>query len=262
MPGFVLVEQAEGLATVTVSRPEKLNALNAETVQEIGDVFHTLARDEGVRAVVLTGAGEKAFVAGADIAELSRMGPVGGVAVSRQGQDAFRFIELMRKPVIAAVNGYAIGGGHVLHVLCDLSIAAETARFGQVGPRVGSVDPGFGTAYMARVVGEKRAREIWFLCRQYSAQEALAMNLVNAVVPLADLEAEGVRWADEILEMSPTAIRFLKASFLVATDGLAGMQEFAGHATGLYYTTDEAHEGSQAFLAKRKPEYRKYPRRP
>ena len=161
-----------------------------------------------------------------------------------------------------AVTNDAIGGGHVLHIVCDLSIASENAVFGQVGPKVGSFDAGFGVGLLARLVGDKKAKEIWFLCRQYGADEALAMGLVNKVVPLADLEAEGIAWADEILAMSPTAIRFLKSAFLVATDGLAGLQEFAGNTTGLYYTTDEAHEGSQAFLEKRPAEYRKYPRRP
>jgi naphthoate synthase len=166
------------------------------------------------------------------------------------------------KPIIAMVAGYAVGGGQILHLVCDLSIAADNARFGQTGPRVGSFDGGFGAALLAKTVGLRKAKEIWFLCRQYSAGEALAMNLVNKVVPLADLEAEGVQWADEILAMSPTAIRFLKSAFLVATDGLAGLQEFAGNATGLYYTTDEAHEGSRAFLEKRRPDFSSYPRRP
>jgi len=165
-------------------------------------------------------------------------------------------------PVIALVNGFAIGGGHVLHIVCDLSLASETAVFGQVGPQVGSFDAGFGIGLLARLVGDKKAKEIWFLCRRYDASEALAMGLVNAVVPPERLLEEGVAWADEILAMSPTAIRFLKSAFLVATDGLAGLQEFAGNATGLYYTTDEAHEGSKAFLEKRKPDFKRFPRRP
>ena len=169
---------------------------------------------------------------------------------------------IMPIPVIALVNGYAIGGGQVLQVVCDLAIAGDNAIFGQVGPQVGSFDAGFGVGLLARLVGDRKAKEIWFLCRRYDAAEALEMGLVNHVVPLADLEAEGVRWADEILAMSPTAIRFLKSAFLVATDGLAGMQEFAGNATGLYYTTDEAHEGSRAFLEKRRPDFSNYPRRP
>jgi len=164
--------------------------------------------------------------------------------------------------VIALVNGFAIGGGHVLHIVCDLSLASDNAIFGQVGPQVGSFDAGFGIGLLARLVGDKKAKEIWFLCRRYDAKQALAMGLVNAVVPPDQLLDEGVAWADEILAMSPTAVRFLKSAFLVATDGLAGLQEFAGNATGLYYTTDEAHEGSEAFLEKRKPDFKRFPRRP
>jgi naphthoate synthase len=176
--------------------------------------------------------------------------------------DLQRQIRSLPIPVIALVNGYAIGGGQVLQVVCDLAIAADNAIFGQVGPQVGSFDAGFGIGLLARLVGDRKAKEIWFLCRRYDAADALAMGLVNRVVPLADLEAEGVAWANEILAMSPTAIRFLKSAFLVATDGLAGLQEFAGNATGLYYLTDEAHEGSRAFLEKRPPDFSKFPRRP
>jgi naphthoate synthase len=184
------------------------------------------------------------------------------------GTHALNVLELQKLirslpiPVIALVNGYAIGGGHVLHVVCDLSIASENAVFGQTGPKVGSFDAGYGATLLARTIGHKRARELWYLCRQYDAQQAFAMGLVNAVVPLADLEAEGLRWANEILEKSPTAIRFLKASFIADTDGLAGLQELAGYATALYYTTDEAHEGKDAFLEKRRPDFTRFPRRP
>ena len=214
--------------------------------------------------MLLTGEGDKAFCSGGDQSYKSHEGGY----LDDDGVARLNVLDLQRQirslpiPVIALVNGYAIGGGHVLHVVCDLSLASDNAVFGQVGPRVGSFDAGFGIGLLARLVGDKKAKEIWFLCRQYSADEAMAMGLVNKVVPLADLEAEGVQWANEILDKSPTAIRFLKSAFLVATDGLAGLQEFAGNATGLYYTTDEAHEGSTAFLEKRAPDYRKYPRRP
>jgi len=253
-----------GIARVTIDRPEVHNAFRPETIKELIDAFARIRDDPSVGCVLLTGAGDKAFCSGGDQRYKSHAGGyVGGDGIARLNVlDLQRQIRSLPVPVIALVNGYAIGGGHVLHVVCDLSIASENAIFGQVGPRVGSVDAGFGIGLLARLVGDKKAKEIWFLCRQYSADEALAMNLVNKVVPLADLEAEGVQWADEILAMSPTAIRFLKSAFLVATDGLAGLQEFAGNATGLFYTTDEAREGSTAFLEKRPPEYRKYQRRP
>ena len=253
-----------GIAKVTIDRPEVHNAFRPETVKELIDAFARIRDDASIGCVLLTGAGDRAFCSGGDQRYKSHAGGyVGGDGLARLNVlDLQRQIRSLPVPVIALVNGYAIGGGHVLHVVCDLSIASENAIFGQVGPRVGSFDAGFGIGLLARLVGDKKAKEIWFLCRQYTAQEALDMGLVNRVVPLADLEAEGVAWADEILGMSPTAIRFLKSAFLVATDGLAGLQEFAGNATGLYYTTDEAHEGSTAFLEKRKADYTKYPRRP
>lgn len=253
-----------GIAKVTIDRPKVHNAFRPQTVRELIDAFARIRDDASIGCVLLTGAGEQAFCSGGDQTYKSAEGGY----LDSDGRARLNVLDLQRQirslpiPVIALVNGYAIGGGHVLHVVCDLSIASDNAIFGQVGPRVGSFDAGFGIGLLARLVGDKKAKEIWFLCRQYDASQALAMNLVNAVVPLADLEAEGVRWADEILEMSPTAIRFLKSAFLVATDGLAGLQEFAGNATGLYYTTDEAHEGSRAFLEKRRPDYRTYPRRP
>jgi naphthoate synthase len=244
-----------GIAKVTIARPEVRNAFRPETVAEMIDAFARIRDDGRIGCVLLTGEGDTAFCAAG--------GYVGGDGLARLNVlDLQRQIRSLPIPVIALVNGFAIGGGQVLHVVCDLTIASDNAVFGQVGPRVGSFDAGFGIGLLARLVGDKKAKEIWFLCRRYTASEALAMGLVNAVVPLADLEAEGVRWADEILAMSPTAIRFLKSAFLVATDGLAGLQEFAGNATGLYYTTDEAHEGSRAFLEKRSPDYGKYPRRP
>ncbi|MFP5342534.1 MAG: 1,4-dihydroxy-2-naphthoyl-CoA synthase [Candidatus Limnocylindria bacterium] len=253
-----------GIARVTIDRPEVHNAFRPETVSELIDAFARIRDDAGIGCVLLTGAGERAFCSGGDQRYKSHAGGyVGGDGIARLNVlDLQRQIRSLPVPVIALVNGYAIGGGHVLHVVCDLSIASDNAIFGQVGPRVGSFDAGFGIGLLARLVGDKKAKEMWFLCRQYDASEALAMGLVNRVVPLADLEAEGVAWAEEILQMSPTAIRFLKSAFLVATDGLAGLQEFAGNATGLYYTTDEAHEGSTAFLEKRRPDYAKYPRRP
>ncbi len=253
-----------GIAKVTIDRPEVRNAFRPQTVAELIDAFARIRDDAGIGCVLLTGAGEAAFCSGGDQNYKSHAGGyVGEDGIARLNVlDLQRQIRSLPVPVIALVNGYAIGGGHVLHVVCDLSIASDNAIFGQVGPKVGSFDAGFGIGLLARLVGDKKAKEIWFLCRQYDASEARAMGLVNRVVPLADLEAEGVAWAEEILAMSPTAIRFLKSAFLVATDGLAGLQEFAGNATGLYYTTDEAHEGSRAFLEKRRPDFTKYPRRP
>ena len=253
-----------GIAKVTIDRPEVHNAFRPETVSQLIDAFARIRDDATIGCVLLTGAGDKAFCSGGDQRYKSHAGGyVGGDGIARLNVlDLQRQIRSLPVPVIALVNGYAIGGGHVLHIVCDLSLASDNAIFGQVGPKVGSFDAGFGIGLLARLVGDKKAKEIWFLCRQYSAAEALDMGLVNRVVPLAELEAEGVAWAEEILAMSPTAIRFLKSAFLVATDGLAGLQEFAGNATGLYYTTDEAHEGSKAFLEKRAPDFTKFPRRP
>ena len=253
-----------GIAKITIDRPEVHNAFRPETVKELIDAFARVRDDATVGCVLLTGAGDQAFCSGGD----QRYKSHAGGYVGEDGLARLNVLDLQRQvrslpvPVIALVNGYAIGGGHVLHVVCDLTIASENAAFGQVGPRVGSFDAGFGIGLLARLVGDKKAKEIWFLCRQYSAQEALEMGLVNRVVPPAELEAEGVAWAEEILRMSPTAIRFLKSAFLVDTDGLAGLQEFAGNATGLYYTTDEAHEGSRAFLEKRPADFSRFPRRP
>jgi len=253
-----------GIAKVTIDRPEVHNAFRPETVSQLIDAFARIRDDATIGCVLLTGAGDKAFCSGGDQRYKSHAGGyVGGDGIARLNVlDLQRQIRSLPVPVIALVNGYAIGGGHVLHIVCDLSLASDNAIFGQVGPKVGSFDAGFGIGLLARLVGDKKAKEMWFLCRQYSAAEALDMGLVNRVVALADLEAEGVAWAEEILAMSPTAIRFLKSAFLVATDGLAGLQEFAGNATGLYYTTDEAHEGSSAFLEKRAPDFRTFPRRP
>jgi naphthoate synthase len=252
-----------GIARVTIDRPEVHNAFRPETVAEMIDAFARIRDDPSIGCALLTGAGDRAFCSGGDQRFKDRGGYVGGDGLARLNVlDLQRQIRSLPIPVIALVNGYAIGGGQVLQVVCDLAIAGDNAIFGQVGPQVGSFDAGFGIGLLARLVGDRKAKEIWFLCHRYDAAEALEMGLVNRVVPLAELEAAGVEWADEILAMSPTAIRFLKSAFLVATDGLAGLQEFAGNATGLYYTTDEAHEGSRAFLEKRPPDFSRFPRRP
>ena len=252
-----------GIARVVIDRPEVHNAFRPETIKEMIDAFGRIRDDASIGCVLLTGAGDKAFCSGGDQRYKDRGGYVGSDGLARLNVlDLQRQIRSLPIPVIALVNGYAIGGGQVLQMVCDLAIAGDNAIFGQVGPQVGSFDAGFGIGLLARLVGDRKAKEIWFLCRRYSADEALAMGLINKVVPPAELEAEGVAWAHEILAMSPTALRFLKSAFLVATDGLAGLQEFAGNATGLYYTTDEAHEGSRAFLEKRKPDFSRFPRRP
>jgi naphthoate synthase len=252
-----------GIARVTIDRPEVLNAFRPETVTEMIDAFARIRDDASIGCALLTGAGTHAFCSGGDQRFKGQGGYVGGDGLARLNVlDLQRQIRSLPVPVIALVNGYAIGGGQVLQVVCDLAIAGDNAIFGQVGPQVGSFDAGFGIGLLARLVGDRKAKEIWFLCHRYNAAEALEMGLVNRVVPLAELESAGVEWAHEILAMSPTAIRFLKSAFLVATDGLAGLQEFAGNATGLYYTTEEAHEGSRAFLDKRKPDFSRFPRRP
>jgi 2-ketocyclohexanecarboxyl-CoA hydrolase len=252
----VLYEAREGIAWITINRPAVRNAFRAQTVDELIAAFRAAWRDPDVGVAVLTGAGDRAFSAGGDQRERGAGGyGAGGIGLDMHGLHGV--IRAIPKPVIAMVNGFAIGGGHVLHVLCDLSIAADTAVFGQVGPRVGSVDPGFGTAYLARLVGEKKAREIWYLCRQYDAREALAMGLVNAVVPAADLHAETERWCRELLEKSPMALRLAKQSFNADTEHLAGITELGFTALELYYGTEEALEGRNAFLEKRPPVFRK-----
>lgn len=253
----ILYEARDGIAWITINRPQVLNAFRAKTVDELIAAFRTAWHDSDVGVAVLTGAGDRAFSSGGDQSERSQDGYGGGGG--GPGLDVHGLHGIMRaipKPVIAMVNGYAIGGGHVLHVLCDLTIAADTARFGQVGPRVGSVDPGFGTAYLARVVGEKKAREIWYLCRQYTAEQALAMGLVNAVVPAAELRAETERWCRELLEKSPTALKLAKQSFNADTEHIAGITELGFAALELYYRTDEAEEGRRAFLERRPPKFR------
>jgi len=254
---------AEGIARITINRPEVRNAFRPETVNQLLQTFRDAQDDPNVGVLILTGAGDKAFCSGGDQRVRGTGGYVGGDGVPRLNVlELQRLIRTMPKPVIAAVAGFAIGGGHVLHVVCDLTIAAENAIFGQTGPKVGSFDGGFGASYLASIVGQKKAREIWYLCRQYNAQEALQMGLVNKVVPLEQLEDESVQWALEILEKSPIAIRFLKASFNADLDGQAGLQVLAGDATMLYYMTEEGKEGKNAFLEKRKPNFRKFPRLP
>ena len=253
----------EGIAKITINRPEVHNAFRPHTVSELIDAFNHTRDDMTTGVVLLTGEGDQAFCSGGDQRVRGDGGYVGEDKIPRLNiLDVQKQIRYLPKPVIAVVAGYAIGGGHVLHLVCDLTIAAENARFGQTGPKVGSFDAGYGASYLARVVGHKKAREIWYLCRQYNAQDALAMGLVNTVVPLAQLEAESLQWAREILEKSPMALRFLKAAFNADTDGLAGLQQLAGDATLLYYLTDEAKEGKNAFLENRKPDFQKFPRFP
>ena len=246
-------------AIITINRPHRYNAFRSKTVEEMVKAFRKAWADKGVRAVILTGAGEKAFCTGGDVKQRAETGDYGP---TESGLFEIGYLhKLIRdipKPVIAAVNGLAIGGGHVLHVLCDLSIAAEHARFGQAGPRVGSFDAGFGSAFLARVVGEKRAREIWYLCRQYDAETAQRWGLVNEVVPADQLLPEATRWAAQIAEMSPTAIRFLKQSFNADTDHQAGLSNLAMSALDVFGETDEAKEGAAAFAEKRKPDFAKH----
>lgn len=261
----ILYHKTHGIAKITLNRPHKRNAFRPKTVVELYDAFADAREDTDIGVVLLTGAGphtdgKYAFCAGGDQSVRGKGGYLDDTGMPRLNVlDLQRLIRSMPKVVIALVAGYAIGGGHVLHVICDLTIAADNAIFGQTGPRVGSFDGGFGASYLARLVGQKKAREIWFLCRQYSAQEALEMGLVNTVVPVETLEAEGIRWAQEILAHSPIAIRCLKAAFNADCDGQAGLQELAGNATLLYYMTDEGAEGKQAFLDKRSPNFRQYP---
>jgi naphthoate synthase len=253
----------EGIAKVTINRPAVRNAFRPQTVKEMLEAFVDIREDPSIGVAILTGEGELAFCSGGDQRVRGEGGYVDEGGVPRLNVlDLQRVIRTLPKPVIAMVAGYAIGGGHVLHLLCDLTIAADNARFGQTGPRVGSFDGGWGASYMARIVGQKKAREIWFLCRQYNAQEALDMGLVNTVVPLARLEEETVEWCRDILANSPTAIRFLKAALNADCDGQAGLQELAGDATLLFYLTEEGKEGRNAFVEKRKPDFSRFPRFP
>ena len=259
----VIYEKWNGIAKVTINRPEVRNAFRPQTLFELQRCFDDARDDPDTGVIILTGAGDQAFCSGGDQRVRGSQGYVGKDGVPRLNVlDLQRQIRSLPKPVVAMVKGYAIGGGHVLHVVCDLTIAADNARFGQTGPRVGSFDGGFGSSTLASMVGLKKAKEIWFLCRQYDAQAALQMGLVNAVVPLAQVEDETVKWCEEMLAMSPLALRMLKSSFNAALDGQAGVQELAGNATMLFYMTEEAQEGRDAYQQKRKPDFKKFPRRP
>jgi naphthoate synthase len=256
-------DTAGGVAKITINRPEKRNAFRPTTLFELSHAFNVARDDPSTGVIILTGAGDSAFCSGGDQKVRGDDGYVDSHGVGRLNVlDLQVQIRRTPKPVIAMVAGYAIGGGHVLHVCCDLTIAADNAIFGQTGPKVGSFDAGYGSSLLAATVGLKKAREIWYLCRQYNAQEALAMGLVNAVVPLAGLEAETMRWCDELLEKSPLALRMLKGALNAFTDGAAGLQQFAGDATMLYYMSEEAQEGRDAWVEKRSPDFSKFPRRP
>ena len=256
-------EKLEGMAKLTINRPEVRNAFRPQTIRELIEAFDLARDDPEVGVVILTGEGEHAFCAGGDQRVRGKGGYVGDDGVPRLNVlDLQLQIRNLPKPVVAMVAGYAIGGGHVLHVVCDLTIAAENAIFGQTGPRVGSFDGGFGSSYLASIVGQKKAREIWFLCRQYDARQALDMGLVNTVVPYSELEATTVQWCREMLQLSPMALRLLKRGFNAALDGQAGLQQMAGDATLLYYMSEEGTEGKEAFLEKRQPDFGKFRRYP
>jgi len=264
----IIYEKMDGIAKITINRPEKRNAFRPETVFEMYDAFSDAREDQTIGVILFTGYGpakdgKYAFCSGGDQSIRGDMGYIGKDGVPRLNVlDLQKLIRSIPKVVIALVAGYAIGGGHVLHVICDLTIAADNAIFGQTGPKVGSFDGGFGSSYLARMVGQKKAREIWYLCRQYNAHEALEMGLVNKVVPIDKLEEEGVQWATEILQHSPMAIRVLKSAFNAELDGQAGIQELAGNATLLYYMSEEAQEGKKAYNEKRKPNFKKFPKLP
>ncbi|MDT0303909.1 1,4-dihydroxy-2-naphthoyl-CoA synthase [Streptomonospora wellingtoniae] len=264
----IIYETAEGIAKITINRPERHNAFRPQTLFELQDAFNAARDDSRVGVIIFTGAGDKAFCSGGDQKIRGDDGYIGDDAVARQGIGRLNVLDLqvqirrLPKPVICMVAGYAIGGGHVLHVCCDLTVAADNARFGQTGPKVGSFDGGYGSWLLAQTVGLKKAREIWYLCRQYSAEEAREMGLVNTVVPLERLEDETVAWAREMLEKSPLALRMVKGAINTVSDGAAGMQQFAGDATMLYYMSEEAQEGREAFKEKRRPEFERFPRRP
>ncbi|WHT23753.1 1,4-dihydroxy-2-naphthoyl-CoA synthase [Crossiella sp. CA-258035] len=261
-------ETAEGIAKITINRPEVRNAFRPQTLFELSDAFNRARDDDQVGVIILTGQGDLAFCSGGDQRIRGNDGYIGEDEVAQKGIGRLNVLDLQiqirrtPKPVIAMVAGYAIGGGHVLHIVCDLTIAADNARFGQTGPKVGSFDGGYGSGLLARMVGQKKAREIWYLCRQYDAQQAEAMGLVNTVVPLKDLEKETVQWCREMLQHSPLALRMLKASHNAADDGLAGIQQLAGDATLLFYMSEEAQEGRNAYTERRKPDFGKFPKRP
>jgi naphthoate synthase len=261
-------ETAEGIARITICRPEVRNAFRPQTLFELSDAFNAARDDPEVGVVVLTGEGPDAFCSGGDQRIRGDDGYLGDDEVARRGIGRLNVLDLqvqirrLPKPVVAAVAGYAIGGGHILHLVCDLTVAADNARFGQTGPRVGSFDGGYGSGLLARTIGLKRAKEVWFLCRQYDAAQALEWGLVNAVVPLADLEAETVAWCRQMLTLSPLALRMLKASMNAADDGMAGIQQLAGDATMLFYMTEEGQEGRNAYVEHRKPDFSRFARRP
>ena len=258
----------DGIAKITINRPEVRNAFRPQTLFQLSEAFDIARDDPQVGVIILTGEGDKAFCSGGDQRIRGDDGYIGDDSVAKQGIGRLNVLDLQvqirrtPKPIVAMIAGYAIGGGHILHICCDLSIAADNAKFGQTGPRVGSFDGGYGSGLLARQIGQKRAREIWFLCRQYDAQTALDWGLINTVVPLADLEAETVKWCREMLELSPMALRMLKASLNAADDGLAGIQQLAGDATLLFYMSEEAQEGRTAYNEKRKPDFGKFPKRP
>jgi naphthoate synthase len=264
----IIYEKQDGIAKITLNRPEVRNAFRPETVTEMFNAFSDAREDQSIGVILLTGAGpakdgKYAFCSGGDQRIRGDKGYVGKDGVPRLNVlDLQKLIRSIPKVVIALVAGYAIGGGHVLHVVCDLTIAADNAIFGQTGPKVGSFDGGFGSNYLASIIGQKKAREIWYLCRQYNAEQALQMGLVNAVVPVNQLQDEGIKWANEILQHSPMAIRVLKSAFNADLDGQSGLQELAGNATLLYYMSEEAQEGKKAYLEKRKPDFKKFPKLP
>lgn len=264
----IIYEVGEGIAKITINRPEVRNAFRPETLAELQEAFSLARDDESVGVIIFTGAGSEAFCSGGDINVRGDDGYIGSDALGKKGIGRLNVLDLqiqirrLPKPVVAMVAGWAVGGGHVLHVVCDITIAAENAKFGQTGPMVGSFDGGYGAGLLAAHVGQKRAREIWFLCRQYDAQEALEMGLVNTVVSVEELEAETVSWCREMLRHSPMALRLLKAGLNAADDGLAGVQQLAGDATLLFYLTQEGQEGRDAFKEKRDPDFTKFPRRP
>ena len=266
--GDIRYETAEGIAKITICRPEVRNAFRPQTLFELAQAFNVARDDDTVGVIILTGEGDLAFCSGGDQRIRGNDGYIGDDDVAHKGIGRLNVLDLQvqirrtPKPVVAMIAGYAVGGGHVLHVVCDLSIAADNARFGQTGPKVGSFDGGYGSGLLAANIGQKKAREIWFLCRQYDAQQALDMGLVNTVVPLAELEEETVQWCREMLTMSPLALRMIKASMNAADDGLAGIQQLAGDATLLFYMSEEAQEGRNAYVEKRKPDFRKFKRLP
>jgi naphthoate synthase len=264
----IVYEVGDGIAKITIARPEVRNAFRPQTLFELSDAFNAARDDPSVGAVIFTGQGPDAFCSGGDQRIRGDDGYIGDDALAKQGVGRLNVLDLqiqirrLPKPVVAMVAGYAIGGGHILHLVCDLSIAADNARFGQTGPKVGSFDGGYGASLLARTIGLKRAKEVWFLCRQYDAQTALEWGLVNEVVPLADLEVETVAWCRQMLTLSPIALRMLKGGFHAADDGLAGLQQFAGDATMLFYMSEEAQEGRNAYQERRAPDFSRFPRRP